>query len=390
MKIEVGTRVKITGGYSGEFIGREGVVTSDEYMVASIDGLPEHRCVDGEFHLHFTRDCIEPIAKTLTIEPGKCYRTRDGRKVGPMTRWINTANHPFEVVNEDGNILGRCLWGNDGKCDELVHLDLIAEWTEDDDLNAICDERKDGPFNRDPELTSPYGDGNHPLPDDTARYKIKPELADFPLMGPDKEYTPTMTSDHFFDKAIDRGIVTGTLADLQVKPGDVVEACWQGDGGWEEYKYVLKHPNYGHECLLSTRDDIGYIKIEDADQWEFRIISSASDGDPVSASDTPKTWGEMTDSEKGALLLAWQRGVQLQYWDHDNQEWEDTDIHPFEFEADAYRIKPEHKREKVTLYHGPDDTAAFTGYKRANDDVVITYTRSDGKPDLDSIKMEEV
>lgn len=252
MKIEVGTRVKIVNCPYGDFEGREGVVTSDEYMVTSKDGLPEHKIEDGEFHLHFFEDHIEPIAET-----------------------------------------------------------------------------------RDPELTSPYGDGNHPLP---------------------VFETPE----------------TGTLAELQVQPGDVVEACWHGDGDWEEYKYVLKHPNYGHECLLSTRDDIGYIKIEDADQWKFRIISRASD--------TPKTWGEMSDAEKGELLLAAHEGKVIECCQWPDYGWDEVEQPQFD-DTSAYRIKPQPKRETVTLYVKDDNYSP--GFR-----AIGWVETEDGKLGLGSIKME--
>lgn len=257
----------------------------------------------------------------MKIESGKYYRTRDGRKVGPI-------GYNSYITNYGKFFSGETFWDEFGRLYQSTKetdYDLIAEWTEDDDLNAICDERQDGPFVREPE--------------------------------------------------------TGTLADLDVKPGDVVE--WFNTSVVNPMEVIsasiiTSGAFEGQvEAVLSGYGS-GIFSVE-----QFRIISRASD--------TPKTWGEMTDAEKGELLLAWQRCDQLQYWDTDKKEWESTDIHPFEFEADAYRVKPEPVRETVTLYHGPNDRQAFTGYCRANDDVVITYTRTtDGKPDLDSIKMEEV
>ena len=124
---------------------------------------------------------------------------------------------------------------------------------------------------------------------------------------------------------------TGTLAELNAQPGDVVE--WIDEGSIhtvEKAETITGDIFSGATDAKLSGYGIGIFMNE-----EFRLISRASD--------TPKTWGEMTDEEKGALLLAWQRGEQLQYWDADNAVWESTDIHPFEFEADAYRIKPEPK-----------------------------------------------
>lgn len=219
---------------------------------------------------------------------------------------------------------------------------------------------------RDPELTSPYGDGNHPLPDLGVRDKVEVNLKDFPHTI--KDYDPEVTEceGHFFKKSVDSGIVTGTLAELNVKPGDVVELV-SVDGN----EFI------GTKCTIdesgNANSDSGLFfdpGIDDMFSRTWRIISRASD--------TAKTWGEMTDAEKGdsATMEA------IEYID------EVFDSKLAQRVRDELGIKPEPKSETVTLYHGPDDTAAFTGYKRANDDVVITYTRIDGKPDQDSIKME--
>ena len=68
----------------------------------------------------------------MKIEAGKYYRTRDGRKVGPMVeecpRW---SDWPFDVRNEDGDrTISVCLWKDDGTCDEGSRYDLVAEWTD--------------------------------------------------------------------------------------------------------------------------------------------------------------------------------------------------------------------------------------------------------------------
>lgn len=133
--------------------------------------------------------------------------------------------------------------------------------------------------------------------------------------------------------------------------------------------------------------------VSDTTTRDPELTSPYGDGnhplpDVTSASDSPKTWGDMTDAEKGAMLLAWQRGGQLQYWDEDNGQWESTDIEPVEFEADAYRIKPEPKRETVTSWWG--DWGFTLGNKSCRDTHRITFTTTNGEPDLDSIKMERI
>lgn len=180
----------------------------------------------------------------------------------------------------------------------------------------------------------------------------------------------------------------GTLKELNVKPGDVVSYYGTDDYEVAEGQHLIK---------ISDGRDCGVYALWDSCS-KFKIISRANSEESnerrrgCASTCEVKTWGEMSDAEKGELLLAWQRGGQLQYWDADNGEWESTDVHPFEFEADAYRIKPvEHKRETVTLYGGEkpyktwsSSTWGITYTHR------ITFETVDGVPVLDSIKMEEV
>ena len=70
----------------------------------------------------------------LKIEEGKYYKTRDGRKVGPITASI-TAGWPWETDGGkyDRFIGTRWAWRYDGSFQEddpgEHDLDLIAEWT---------------------------------------------------------------------------------------------------------------------------------------------------------------------------------------------------------------------------------------------------------------------
>ena len=62
----------------------------------------------------------------MKIEEGKYYRTRDGRKVGPMTgrnfKWVKGSGDTYDPT-----------WQNDGRgnCDAP---DLVAEWTDEPKL----------------------------------------------------------------------------------------------------------------------------------------------------------------------------------------------------------------------------------------------------------------
>ena len=61
----------------------------------------------------------------MQIEAGKYYRTRDGRKVGPMV-----ANPLIDYPFKDGS--GFMSFTTDGHrfCADEHHTDIIAEWTE--------------------------------------------------------------------------------------------------------------------------------------------------------------------------------------------------------------------------------------------------------------------
>ena len=74
---------------------------------------------------------------TLKIEAGKFYRTRDGRKVGPMRRRDDQDYFPFDInshVHPHDRDIQRQLWQEDGTGDEGLHI--IAEWTDTPDTTT--------------------------------------------------------------------------------------------------------------------------------------------------------------------------------------------------------------------------------------------------------------
>lgn len=76
-------------------------------------------------------DNIVPLPTTLTIEAGKFYLTRDGRKVGPMRRWSDEAIHRWEADDDDLSY----IWADDGtEIDSDIDdsADLVAEAKSDD------------------------------------------------------------------------------------------------------------------------------------------------------------------------------------------------------------------------------------------------------------------
>ena len=64
----------------------------------------------------------------LKLEVGKFYRTRDGRKVGPMLIWNDRAQYPWSDDMEDGTD----VWTPSGlSCPNAEGPpDIVAEWTD--------------------------------------------------------------------------------------------------------------------------------------------------------------------------------------------------------------------------------------------------------------------
>ena len=165
-----------------------------------------------------------------------------------------------------------------------------------------------------------------------------------------------------------------TLKELNVKPGDVVEATAWGYGKpfedhdtkhyagklWMIYE---KHPK-GYCGMCAIYDD-GYARYNE--NMLFRIISRASD--------TPKLWRDMTDEEKGALLLAHHEGKVIE--SHHGDMWRHS-ITPAWFGDSAYRVKPEPNTQVVHLMN-------FHELAKGH---AIVFSVIDGTPDCTSIRME--
>jgi hypothetical protein len=159
-----------------------------------------------------------------------------------------------------------------------------------------------------------------------------------------------------------------TLRELNVRPGDVVQCCT------------------GFSCIVAStesfvmKDQYGIRWVMNNSGW--RIISRATRDD--TAGDKPVLWRDMTDAEKGALLLAAYRGEVIDVWaagvwcqkSHDG--WDNQY---------AYHVRPETKIETVTLYV---NGRIFNLDQSTHDTHRITFNLIDGKPDLNSIKMEEL
>lgn len=175
----------------------------------------------------------------------------------------------------------------------------------------------------------------------------------------------------------------GTLKELDVKPGDVVECVRGALHALTGCKYTLNE-NCGIKGFYGWQVNCS----------QFRIVSRASD--------TPKIWRDMTDEEKGALLLAHHEGRVIERHvgklDEENgalfpaDEWRFV-FRPVWHEDISYRVKPEPVREVINLYgayrYGNVNSWSFIG---RGDDAThyITFETVNGKPDCSTINIEEL
>ena len=167
---------------------------------------------------------------------------------------------------------------------------------------------------------------------------------------------------------------TGTLAELNVKPGDLVSYC-----GLHEYEVGENR----HLIRVDTGDDCGRYALWDTSS-SFRIISRASDN--------PKTWGEMTDADRKDISFAAMSGKPIEL-DGGSFGWCAWDGRtPLCETHQPIRIKPEPKRETESLYVFYNSGFGVEGTSGTDWPAThrITFTTTDGEPDLDSITMERV
>lgn len=154
----------------------------------------------------------------------------------------------------------------------------------------------------------------------------------------------------------------GTLQELDVKPGDVVE-------------YIPKRDSYtiaeNERIIFEDGKTLRYWAWNTCRDW--RIISRASDN--------PKLWRDMTPEEKGALLLAAHEGSEIEVF---NDNWGYWCCSRFK-DNEAYRVRPEPpapKVETVTIHRNNCGGLNIPQGHR------ITFNLINGKPDCASIKME--
>lgn len=118
-------------------------------------------------------------------------------------------------------------------------------------------------------------------------------------------------------------------------------------------------------------------------------------GQGFGADDSPTIWRDMTDAEKGALLLADHEGKAIEFKNIPvSTEW--MIAGPKWSSWCSYRIKPDQVREVVVL-RGNDfgkDNSTHWSFRASGhigeDKYRITFETLDGKPDCSTVKMEEL
>ncbi len=137
---KVGDRVRVVKAvlaHKYDYVGREFTVTKEAYKV---DSGVQTWGGDNAGGFVWRTDELEPLTvtvaapvaaqaqpATLTIEAGKFYKTRDGRKVGP----VNQRDGYLEVEFFHYSTTGECCFLGKSGDDTHPKRDLIAEWVDE-------------------------------------------------------------------------------------------------------------------------------------------------------------------------------------------------------------------------------------------------------------------
>ena len=211
---------------------------------------------------------------TLEIEVGKFYRTRDGRKVGPMERnekYSISGAHAFKAPDlpdspyvaefyADGRLFAT---GKD-------RGDLIAEW--DEARGVLSPARKH--FTDLTAIDCPFGE----LDDDTqSRLRAWPHGWECRQHLPDFRSTvgPPMWWHDMIYRALSAPVKeVGTLAEIGAQVGDVVE--------YQRIRFdVVEVAASGNGRFSLRRVDRNQLESWDGDDNTWRIIRRASDAKPA-------------------------------------------------------------------------------------------------------------
>lgn len=180
----------------------------------------------------------------------------------------------------------------------------------------------------------------------------------------------------------------GTLKELNLEVGDVVESCDpQNHNSWY-FKY----------CNRYTIEEEGRITDDRGGDWNqelplhtFRVISRAKDA-KVENTKELKTWGRLSDEEQGALLLAHHKGEVIEWaygpCDTFDRSTLDYGLHPECDPSVVYRVKREPVVETIELFLS--DTFCTSLDEYPGDTHKITFDVIDGEVDVNSVNMEKL
>lgn len=148
----------------------------------------------------------------------------------------------------------------------------------------------------------------------------------------------------------------------------------------------------GRKAEVLSSNKMGFVgKIgEMSVTWnEWGYYSSSSDTSRLDLiSEWLTTWSEISDQEKGEMLLAHHNGKEIEMYNFG--EW--VTVEPQWVSNRAYRIKKEPVNETVTLYGEFEnvDVVELGKLKMIGDTHMITYNVIDGKIDCSSVVMKEL
>lgn len=132
-KFKVGDRVRVTdeSGSAAYKVGETGTVARvTPVEVGDYTQLIELEGKNGSamFSERFEPVAAAPAAATLTVKAGRYYKTRDGRKVGPLRDDWDIGPNRYHVT--EGILTGQ-LWSISGKTPSCESEDLVAEWVDE-------------------------------------------------------------------------------------------------------------------------------------------------------------------------------------------------------------------------------------------------------------------
>lgn len=132
-KFKVGDRVRVLPRDKSLPYSGHGAKNGQQFTVRRVRGDAADN-LDTELWCFFDHE-VELVTPSLTIQAGRYYKTRDGRKVGPMEVWggMTSSDDGGPLFDTRCADFDGCYWqqtGTSGDSDSYCNsdLDLIAEW----------------------------------------------------------------------------------------------------------------------------------------------------------------------------------------------------------------------------------------------------------------------